>query len=194
MQLLVVGFCCLTGLCLIPQALDWRSPVLSSVRAAAFVVLTALPLCLAVVHGWVLKHSRPGQKAVRYLAVLGFLASATTFTATVLLECNFHRIRREVLRAEPERLEKLGRHLLVGYSDRAEARELLKLRGIAGIFITSRNVRGKSTADIRKEIGSFRMCACNRAYLRSGWPRTRKAGLSPECRPPLFAGRLFQIW
>ena len=185
MQLLVVGFCCLLGLCLVPQALDWRSPLLSSVRAPAFVVLTALPFCLAVVQGWMLKHSRPGQRAVRCLAVAGILAAATALTTTLLLECNFRRVRSEVLRADPERIEKLGRHLLVGYRDPAEARELVKLRGIAGLFISSRNVMGKSIIRIREEIRSLQNLRSQQG-LPPLWIATdQEGGIVSRMSPPL---------
>ncbi len=185
MQLLVVISCCLTGLCLVPPALDWRSPILSSVRAPAFAVLTALPLCLAVIQGWMLKNSRPGQRAIRCLAVVGILAAATALTATLLLECNFHRIRTEVRRADPERLEKLGRHLFVGYRDPAEARELVRLRGIAGLFISSRNVRGWSIARIREEIRSFQSLRRQQG-LPPLWIATdQEGGIVSRMSPPL---------
>src|SRR5262249_50281697 len=52
-------------------------------------------------------------------------------------------------------LERLGRHLIVGYRSEAGLRELLERKAIAGIFITAHNVSGKDAAAIRREIEAF---------------------------------------
>ena len=60
--------------------------------------------------------------------------------------------RSEILSADPERLERLGRHLIVGYHSFSELKTLVEKRAIAGVFITDHNVKGRSAADVRAGI------------------------------------------
>ena len=71
------------------------------------------------------------------------------------LEAHFRWVRHQVLHADPGKLEKLGRHLVVGYRDTEELRRLITLKAISGVFITSINANGKSTAEIRNMVRSF---------------------------------------
>lgn len=60
--------------------------------------------------------------------------------------------RRAVLEAPSERLQKWGRHFVVGY-DRFEEIEALVSRGaVGGVFLRSKNVRGKTLGEIAAQI------------------------------------------
>jgi beta-N-acetylhexosaminidase len=59
------------------------------------------------------------------------------------------------LRAEPDRLERLGRHLVVGYRRPSQIDDLLARRAIAGVFITASNVRGLSAEDIARQVATW---------------------------------------
>jgi beta-N-acetylhexosaminidase len=48
-----------------------------------------------------------------------------------------------------------GRHLIVGYRDPAELRALVERSAIGGIFLSGRNVRGRSAQQIGQEIGGL---------------------------------------
>ncbi len=53
--------------------------------------------------------------------------------------------RAEILATDPERLARIGRHLVIGYHDYAAVKALVQRRAIAGVFITDHNVRGRPT-------------------------------------------------
>lgn len=60
--------------------------------------------------------------------------------------------RAEILAADPVRLERIGRHIVVGYHAYEEVRALVEKRAIAGIFITDHNVRGRTAAAVKADI------------------------------------------
>ena len=167
MKLFVSILMLLIALALVPFAWDWRSPFLAEIRPWALKGLIALPLSLIVAEIWLLITSRPEQRALRAISPLGLLAATLALTATLAVEARFHWVRHQVLQADPIRLEKLGRHLIVGYRDLAEVRELVRLRAVAGVFLSSSNVRGKSIADIRKQIQSLQRIRQEQGMLAS---------------------------
>lgn len=186
MKLLMVISGCFTALCLVPPALDWRSPLLSSVRPLAFTGLVGLSICLIVIQAWTLRTSRPGQRLLKAFASLGLIAALAALIATLALEGKFRVVRCRVLEADPVKLEILGRHLIVGYRNPAEARELVKLGGIAGLYVSSNNVQGKSVAAIKEEIRSFQNLRQAQG-LPPLWIATdQEGGIVSRMSPPLL--------
>lgn len=155
MKLLIAVMKLLVALALVPLAADWRSPLLAAVRPWALMGLIGVSLSLIVAEIRTLRFSHPAQRVVTVLSKLGLAVAVLVLTMTLAMEVRFHWARHQVLQADPSRLERLGRHMIVGYRDLAEARELVRLRAIAGVFLSTRNVRGKSVDQIRREIRSL---------------------------------------
>lgn len=93
--------------------------------------------------------------------------------------------RTEVLAANAVALERIGRHVIVGYETTASVKALVEKRAIAGIFITDHNVRRKSVAQVKAEIDQFQ--AIRRAQ---GLPRLivaadQEGGAVSRLTPPL---------
>ncbi len=63
--------------------------------------------------------------------------------------------RERILASDPERLERLGRHLVIGYHSPSSVRALVEKKAIAGVFLTDHNVRGRRIDAIRAEIDSW---------------------------------------
>lgn len=132
-------------------AWQWRSPLFASTRTAALVLSITVPLALIAAELLVWRISarwRPATLVYGGTALVALLALALTLT----FELQFRWMRHEVLRADPARLEHLGRHLIVGYRNAAELRELIERKAAAGVFITAHNVRGKDADTIRRDI------------------------------------------
>ena len=144
-----------------------------------------MPLSLIVAQIWVLITSRAEQRALRVISQLGLLAATLALTATLAVEARFHWVRHQVLHADPIRLEKLGRHLIVGYRDLAEVRELVRLRAVAGVFLSSNNVRGKSIADIREQIQSLQRIRQEQGLLPLWIATDQEGGVVSRLSPPL---------
>ena len=175
---------------LLPFALDWRSPLLASVRLLALACLIAVP-CALIVAG-ILAIRRPAGRTLRVLDGIALLLAAIALVATAALELRFHLIRHEVLTAEPAALEKIGRHLIVGYGDLGEVHVLIRRRAVAGVFISAGNVRGLSAADVKAQIDGMQAIRRDQ-QLPPLWIATDQEGgnvarLSPPLpRPPRIA-------
>ncbi len=155
MKPLLAVFKVLVALALVPLSLDWRSPFLFIIRDWALLGLISLSMILILAEIRALQATRTGPGVIRTLSVVGLVAAALALTATLVVEARFHWMRRQVLHADPNELERLGRHLIVGCRDLEDVRELVKLRAIGGIFLTSRNVRGWSVEELQQEIRSL---------------------------------------
>jgi beta-N-acetylhexosaminidase len=135
-------------------ALHWRSPILASIRmpALAAFIVAAIAL-IAFEMWWLLRKRHLRVAAISSLAVL--LTASAGLALTLFYEAQFHWQRHQVLRADVTRIERLGRHLVVGYRDLDELRDLVERRAIAGVFVSAHNVHGKNTETIRSEIASL---------------------------------------
>ncbi len=140
---------------LVPFAWKWRSPFLAEFRPWLLWGMIALALCLILVQALILWTSSPRRRAIKVVSALGLLTAVLALTVTAALEARFHWVRYQVLHTDPSVLEKPGRHLMVGYRDLSEVRELIRLRAVGGIFLSSGNVRNKSIAEVRQIIQSF---------------------------------------
>jgi beta-N-acetylhexosaminidase len=138
-------------------AWQWRSPLFASIRLPAFAIFILVPVALAVLEIIVWRSSarwRPKTVVCGATLLVVLLALATTLTT----DLHFRWMRYEVLHADPAKLERLGRHFIVGYRGEAERRDLIDLierRAIAGIFVTAHNVRGKDVDTIRRDIDAL---------------------------------------
>jgi beta-N-acetylhexosaminidase len=170
-------------LALLPYALDWRSPFLASIRVWAFIGLIAIPFIIVLVEVRTLRH-----RAGRFDRALSLASLALAVLCLVCVpwwEAQFWWKRHEVLRADPALLERLGRHVVVGYRDLDELNALIERRAIVGVFLTTRNVRGRDAAAIRQEIAAMQA-----ARRRQGLPELliatdQEGGVVSRLSPPL---------
>src|SRR5689334_22333168 len=105
-------------LALVPYALDWRSPFLATVRLWAFIGLVAIPLAVVVAEMRALR--RAAGRFDRALSAVSLALCALCLVSVPWREAQFWWKRHEVLQADPALLERLGRHVVVGYRDFAE--------------------------------------------------------------------------
>jgi beta-N-acetylhexosaminidase len=172
------------AIALLPVAIDWRSPLLASFRPVAVSVLIALPLLLIAIDARALSRAPPSR--LRRVLGIGVIAVATTnLLATLALEISFQRMRSRVLAADAAQLEKLGRHLILGYRDPTDIDALIERRAIGGVFVSARNVEGLSAEAVRRRIDIWQE-ARRRQSLPPLWIATDQEG-GPVSRlsPPL---------
>jgi len=142
-------------LILLPSALDWRSPTLAGARSWALLGLVVGPLAVAAVEVWVWRASRERSRITAALAATTLGVAFLVLAATLVAEGRFQWMRREVLAADPARLEQLGRHIIVGYRDPAELEALVERRAVSGVFVTVHNVQGRTTDSVRRSIDAL---------------------------------------
>jgi len=170
---------------LIPFALDWRTPLLVAVRPWALTGLIGVPVLLILAQIRALATSGPSRRALKVINVLGLLVATLALTSTLYLEARFHWMRYQVLKTDPVQLEKLGRHLIVGYRSLAEVRKLVRLRAIAGVFVSGHNVRGKTIAEIRKQIQGLQQIGQEQGLPRLWIATDQEGGMVSRLSPPL---------
>jgi beta-N-acetylhexosaminidase len=170
-------------LVILPYALDWRSPFLASIRVWAFIGLIAIPLAIVVAELRALRRAAGYFDRALSLAALGL--SLLCLVCVPWWEAQFWWKRHEVLHADPALLERLGRHVVIGYRDIDELNTLIERRAIAGVFLTARNVRGRAAAAIRGQIADLQA-----ARRRQGLPELlvttdQEGGVVSRLSPPL---------
>ena len=127
------------ALLLLP-AWHFKHPLLYSLRWLETPLLVGLPIV--------------GLLAGRHLSRLtrGLLAAA--LLVALAQACEYRLQRSAVLAAGPA-MQAVGRHFVVGYDDLEEVRELAAKGLIGGIYLTRRNVRGRSFAELAGEIAGL---------------------------------------
>jgi beta-N-acetylhexosaminidase len=104
---------------------------------------------------------------------------------TAVIEARFQWMRYRVVHADPVLVEKLGRHMLVGYRDFAELRELVERRAIGGVFIAPRNIQGRTAAEIKRDIDTLQEIR-RRQGLPPLWiAADQEGGIVSRLSPPL---------
>src|SRR6266487_2868271 len=121
-----------------PLAIGWRTPLFAGWRYTALAMLIVLPLILIGFEFWMLRRTRKASGAaprrLRFVAFATILLGAVAFGAAATLEGQFLYKRHTVLSADASKLEKLGRHVLVGYRDPSMLNALIERRAAAGVF------------------------------------------------------------
>ena len=136
---------------LVAFALYWRSPIFASARTLAlmaFLLLVAALIGLEIVLWRLTRQSR----VAALLSGAALVMATAALTVTLFYEAQFRWLRHQVLKADAQVVERIGRHFIVGYRDFSELRELVERRAVAGIFVTAHNVRGLDAQAIRRDI------------------------------------------
>lgn len=135
-------------------ALQARDPLLSQFRPWGTLAAVALGVAvLLAVWRSLLRRGSHNAQGHALLAIAG-IAVFSIMTA-ITAEGRYLLDREKVNTAEPDRLADLGRHLIVGYIDFASVRSLVERKAIGGIFLSARNVAGKSPTEVAAEIAEL---------------------------------------
>lgn len=169
---------------LLPFALYWRMPWAASIRGTVLAVLIIGTLVLIAIELWAFRAAW-ASRVTRIIGVATFALAAIGFTATASAELFFQTARQRVLNADPKRLEKLGRHVIVGYRTRADIDALIDRKAVGGIFLSSQYAYGKSVAAMTRDIAALQDIR-RRQGLRPLWVATDQEGGSvARLSPPL---------
>ena len=173
---------------MIPFAIGWRTPLFASWRYIALAVLIILPLILIAFEFLMLRRSKAphsSPRALRFVSFATILFGAVAFGATATLEGQFLYKRNAVLSADTRELERLGRHVLVGYRDPAMLHALIERRAAAGVFLSALNVEGKSVVTVSQEIAALQDIR-RQQNLDALWIATdQEGGAVSRLSPPL---------
>lgn len=138
------------GLALTFAAINKNDPYLIALRGAGNVVLVAASIAVLVM---LLRGGYWSRRGVggRLLVLLWCLPALAMLGAHLSFEVR----KQQVLRADPAQTRMLGSHFIVGYSSFDEVAMLAERGLIAGVYITKRNIDGKTPDAMRSEIAGL---------------------------------------
>jgi beta-N-acetylhexosaminidase len=172
-------------LAILPFAIGWRTPLFAGWRYTALAILIALPLLLIALEIRALRRNRLRSRAVKVVSGVALALALLTLGATTFIELQFQYQRRAVLSADAQALERLGRHLLVGYRDKSTLQALIDRRAIAGVFLSARNVEGKSIETIRQQTATLQGTRLRQNLIPLWIATDQEGGSVSRLSPPL---------
>ncbi|MDP3213539.1 MAG: glycoside hydrolase family 3 N-terminal domain-containing protein [Deltaproteobacteria bacterium] len=123
-------------------------PTLTAVRDWLAPLLLALSLVMALVLFRYCTRFRP-------LFVLAWLAAAGLAGQTLYASWSVRNAVLQAAQHNPARLAALGQHLIIGYDTPDDVRELARHGLIGGLFVTRRNIAGKTAAQLSEELAGL---------------------------------------
>ncbi len=164
----------------LPVAGLLRNPFFLQWRALATPLIFALTLAalLFSVLRWRLPETRRqgALAAILWLAVLAVAGGQ---------EAAFHWRKQQVLSASDLSAQRLGAHLIVGYSELQSLRALVEKGLVGGIFIGAHNVKARSSAAISAEISGLQALRKNAGLPPLIVSTDQEGGIVSRLSPPL---------
>ena len=166
-----------------PIAFLARSPFLATFRSSFLVTVVAVSSVLIILEIAFLCRQKFRIKFIINCTIL--LIAASSLTAAISGEIKFHLTKQMVLQAKASQLEELGQHLIVGYRNFEEVKQLVTKKAIGGIFITTRNIKGKTKGEIQAEIETLQSIRLAQGlsplWISTDW----EGGIVSRLSPPL---------
>ncbi|WP_038935649.1 glycoside hydrolase family 3 N-terminal domain-containing protein [Bradyrhizobium japonicum] len=129
-------------------AANKNDPYLVPLRGAGNLALVAASLAIVIL---LLRRGRWRTIAGKPLVVLWCLPPVLMSVAHLKFELRKH----EVLAASAAEARQLGPHFMVGYSSFPEVARLAEQGLIGGVYVTRRNIRGRTVETLRTEIAAL---------------------------------------
>jgi beta-N-acetylhexosaminidase len=95
------------------------------------------------------------------------------------------RKRAALLDTDPGILERVGRHLVVGYEPGTNVKALVEKKAIGGLFITDHNVRGRSVEQIKARIDELQAIRKDQGLPPLVIAADQEGGVVSRLSPPL---------
>ncbi|MCP4134602.1 MAG: glycoside hydrolase family 3 protein [bacterium] len=151
------------------------------------ILILACFLLMLLYYPWkaITNKEAPGRGKVK--EIIGAVIIIASFLLAAGSWARFSWKRYSVLNAETRVLEKLGSHFIVGYTSVDSVRPLIERKAIAGLFISIRNVKGKSIGSIQKEIAELQALQARNSDLKLFIAADQEGGLVSRLSPPLAA-------
>ncbi len=128
-----------------------RSPLLFQIRE--WDILIIICICLSLLIIVVPTVFKSGKSSFRFFECVAFsIAIVGILVLCIGNELSFYYKKQKVLNAPPSQLKRLGDHFIVGFVDYEAVKQLVSIGAVGGIYITQRNVKGKTFSRIKGEI------------------------------------------
>jgi beta-N-acetylhexosaminidase len=127
-----------------------RSPLFYKIRGFDLLILVSSSLIILLS---IQKYFSTKRRLSLFIPTV-FMSTAT-LVICLYTELRFHYIKHQVLHADTQKLQHLGKHIILGYSSESEIRKLVSIGGVGGIFLTARNVKNKTDLSIQEFLTSL---------------------------------------
>ncbi len=159
-----------------------RSPFLTNFRFWVFWLLLGLSLSLVISEVISIKKHKSILKILSFFVLIFSFAG---FSNILVSEAKFNLIQQNIFNTDTNRLEKLGNHFIVGYRDFHRLEKLVEHQAIGGVFITARNIKHKSKADIQREISQLQAIRQEQSLSPLWIAVDQEGGIVSRLSPPL---------
>lgn len=143
------------------------------------------PIRETYTNGLMTSISRQAARAAAIIGLIAAIDASPAVAAEADAVASFSDLRTRVLGADPERLERIGRHLMAGIDDIGEVRRLIEAKAISGVFVTRKNLRGRTTAAIRQEIEALQALRRSTGMPPLWIAADQEGGMVQRLSPPL---------
>ena len=164
--------------------LNIKKPLLFKIRhleCEIFFMLFTLSLVFFFVNIW-------GKKRLINFETICF--GLIIIANTIYFSSNYFQYqdyKNRVFNAETAQVKRLGRHFITGYTNEgyADIKELVRIGGLGGIYLTKRNFDGKNFFEIKEEIDTLQ-----KIQKKNGLPplfvaTDQEGGVVSRASPPL---------
>ncbi len=93
--------------------------------------------------------------------------------------------KKTVLSTDSDLLQTLGQHFIIGYRDEEEIRQLVQIGAVGGIYITARNIQGKSSEQISRFINDLQQVRQSAGLPQLIIAADQEGGIVSRLSPPL---------
>jgi len=163
-------------------AIHLRAPLLASLRTElgwGVVIALVLSLGLSAI------ARKNNQMIAKILNILGLSVLCAGLIILLVFEGRFHAAKRHVLTASIADVSLLGKHFIVGYRDFDEVKMLVDKQAVGGIFLTTRNIKGKTKEEIQQEIQTLQKIRTRQGLLPLWIATDQEGGMVSRLSPPL---------
>ncbi len=138
---------------------------------------------LSFIVGTLFAAAKDKQRRIQLLAFSGFFSSL--FAQLSVKELTFQLQKMSVLGASTLSAQAYGTHFIVGYTSFDDVKKLAADGTIAGIFLTRRNVEGKTIQQVRKEIDELQQIRSHSGFAPLIVTTDQEGGVVSKLSPPL---------
>jgi beta-N-acetylhexosaminidase len=167
-------------------AFYFRTPALSDWGNFLFWLIIIISSFLILTEIWVFHKifRRQGRRLSVIILALAWL-SLSIATASQVKFWLTKRTVIENLTTETPKVVNLGQHFVIGYKDFNEVKLLVEKQGIAGVFLTRRNVRRKTKEQIKQEIKTLQEIRQSQGLPPLLIAADQEGGIVSRLSPPL---------
>ncbi len=166
-----------SAIALVWFSFNLRNPWLATLRVELFIVVILVGFILLSTH-WLAAKKR----WLNYL-ILGI--TSFSLLNVGVSEASFQYNKHKILTQNNPLVTELGQHFIVGYHDFEEVTQLVRQQAIAGIFLTTRNIQGKTKTEIQQEIKIWQQIRSQQKRPPLWIASDQEGGIVSRLSPPL---------